>query len=308
MTFSIGNNGVVPMTGVGPANKMGFGICLSKCALNAPSPLAALSGPLLAYFDLSLNPVTGCIDGLQKDIAIPASTVFDIYVSAVVTEASSATSVNNIGASCNIAPNPSANPQPTDNDFASVYTHTISLGLPVKLTDFSAQAQADRSVLVRWQTSWEGANGKFVVERSKDLKTFDVVGEVLDVAGSSTSLNTYHLVDSSPYRGRSYYRLVQVDQSGREQTFPARWVELEGRYGLYPNPVVRGASFVLELDEPSTAAISLHDSRGVAVGLHRQPLSEVSVQLKPLNAMPSGVYVLQVQERATTRRHRLVVP
>ncbi len=309
LSFRIGNNGTVPISGIGEgnANRMQFGICLGKCAPN-PASTAALSGPLLTYFDVVYNPNSNCFEGRQKqNVVIAETSVYSLSIAAIVTTASTNTATNDIGASCNIAPNGNANPQPTDNDFASIYTHTESTALPVALVEFGVTVQTDRSVLVSWQTSWERANKGYVIERSKDLKTFQEVGRLIEVAANSSSLNSYQFMDKSPYRGRSYYRLRQLDQDGSSQTYPAKWVELEARYGVYPNPVI-GSSFSLELDEPTGAELHLFDSRGVEVGLSRSHPSEASVELSPAATLSSGVHLLTVSERGNLRQHRLVVP
>ena len=169
LTFRIGNNGAAPISGAGTgnANRMQFGICLGK---SAPNPLstAALSGPLLNYFDVTYNSTNNCFEGRQKqNVEIAATSVYSLSIAAIVTSASTNTAVNDIGASCNIAPNGSANPQPTDNDFASIYTHTVTVAMPVALVDFTAQAQDNRTVLVQWKTSWERQNKGYVVERQQ---------------------------------------------------------------------------------------------------------------------------------------------
>ncbi len=309
LSFRIGNNGAAPISGIGEgnANRMQFGICLGKCVPN-PASTAALSGPLLTYFDVVYNPNSNCFEGRQKqNVVIAETSVFSLSIAAIVTTASTNTATNDIGASCNISPNGNANPQPTDNDFASIYTHTETTALPVALVEFGVKVQTDRSVLVSWQTSWERANKGYVIERSKDLKTFEEVGHVSEVAANSSSLSSYQFVDKSPYRGRSYYRLRQLDQDGSSQTYPAKWVELEARYGVYPNPVI-GSSFSLDLDEPTTAQLQFYDSRGVELSLTRSVLSEFSAQLSSPSPLSSGVYVLRVEERGNIRQHRLVVP
>ncbi|WP_191041180.1 T9SS type A sorting domain-containing protein [Spirosoma validum] len=314
MTFTIGNNGTVPISGNGFANQMQWSICLGKCAPNNANPLAALSGDLLNYFNVSFTPPAsttnqqgGCFEATQKPgVAIPEVSVYNVVIAAVVTRASTTTTVNDIGASCNIAPNGTANPQPTDNDFASIYTHTNTLAMPVALVDFSAQAQENRTVLVNWKTSWEKANKGYIVERSKDLKSFEAVGEVNDVAGTSNSISSYRFVDNAPYRGTSYYRLRQVDLDGTSQTFDAKSVVIDGKYGVYPNPVV-GQQFTLELDEPTQAVLHLYNASGSELGINKLDPTEVSTKVSPSSKLSTGVYILTVEERGITRKHRLVV-
>ena len=308
LTFTIGNNGAAPISGIGTgnANRMQFGICLAKCAPN-PASAAALSGPLLTYFDVSYDPLTNCFEGRQKEnLPINPTSVFSLSIASVVTSASSNTAVADIGASCNIAPNGSANPQPSDNDFASVYTYTTTVAMPVSLVEFGVKAQADRTVLVSWQTSWERANKGYVIERSKDLLVYEEVGRLDEVVANSSSVSAYRYVDRRPYRGRSYYRLKQLDVDGSSRVYPAKWVEVDGRYGVYPNPVV-GYSFTLELDEPAAAELHLYDNRGVEMNLSRAELTDMSAKLSPAAQLSTGVYILTVKERGQTRQHRLVV-
>lgn len=312
MTFVIGNNGTIPISGVGAANKMQWSICLGKCVPTTADPIASLSGDLLTYFNVSYTPPGddsqgGCFEAVQiTNVSLGPNALYPVVISAVVTKASTTTTVDDIGASCNIAPNPTANPQPTSNDFASIYTHTTTLALPIALVDFSAQAQKDRTVVVNWKTAWEKTNQGYVVERSKDLKQFEAVGEVKDVAGSSNTLSSYRFVDPQPYRGTSYYRLRQVDVDGKSRVFEAKSVVIDGRYGVYPNPVASG-EFTLELDEPASAHLHLYNASGIEISTRKSVLNEVSARVSPASKLSSGVYILTVEERGTTRKHRLVV-
>ncbi|UFH53026.1 T9SS type A sorting domain-containing protein [Spirosoma sp. KNUC1025] len=306
MTFTIGTNGGSEgLSGATISEKMGFSVCLGKANWATGDALTSVSGSLLSKFTLSLNGTTGCLDGLQS-APLAATELLDLVVNATVTTLSTTTATADIGASCNIAPAPSTNGyNPTTDDFKSVYT-TTATALPVSLVNFSAQAESDRTVLVKWTTSWEKANKGYVVERSKDLRNFENIGEVTDVAGTSNSVNTYRFVDPNPYRGTSYYRLRQVDLDGSIRTYDAKSVVIDGRYGVYPNPVAN-QNFTLELDEPTTAVLRLYNATGSELGVMKSEQTEVSTKVTPSTKLATGVYVLTVEERGTTRKHRLVV-
>ena len=309
LSFTIGNNSPVPISGATVAERMQFNITLQDCVLE-PTNTAALSGPLTDYFDLTYDPINKVIGGVQKaNVAIPGVTLLQVVFAAKVTKYSTDTAVNTIGAKCDIIPNPSSGAfEPIDNDHNAIYTHTtVTAAMPVSLVAFTANAEADRTVLLEWKTSWERTNKGYVIERSKDLTRFESVGEVTDVAGSSSSINTYRFVDRSPYRGTSYYRLRQVDVDGSSQSFKAAPVVIEGRYGVYPNPVM-SREFTLELDEPASAVLHLYGVNGGELGISHSALSAVSTRVKPTSKLSSGVYVLTVEERGSIRQHRLVVP
>ena len=306
VSFTIGNSGSGAITGASPAERMGFQIDLRDCLPN-PAGVSAISGTILNSFDITYDAGLNRFVGLQKSgVVLGFSTVRRFILSAIVTQASASTAVNTIGASCTIIPNTGSLPQPGDDDFSAIYTHTTTTAMPVSLVSFTAQAESDRTVLLKWTTSWEQANKGYVIERSKDLKSFESVGEVTDVAGTSNSLSSYKFVDRNPYRGTSYYRLRQIDLDGSVHTYDAAAVIIDGKYGVYPNPVVN-QSFTLDLDEPTTAVLRLYNTTGSELGVIKSEVAESSVKLTPFTKPVSGVYILTVEERGTVRKHRLVV-
>ncbi|TLU97263.1 choice-of-anchor Q domain-containing protein [Dyadobacter luticola] len=178
--------------------------------------------------------------------------------------------------------------------------------LPVSLVSFTAQVQPDHTVLLKWQTASEWNNKAYLIERSKDLKNFESVGQVSDVGGTSNVSQAYRFVDTNPYQGTSYYRLKQVDLDGSSHTYSAKSVIIEGNYGVYPNPVV-GRQFTLNLDEPSSAVLRLYSVTGLEISLTRSASSSASTVIRTGSLFTSGIYLLSVEERGTLRVHRLVV-
>ena len=209
------------------------------------------------------------------------------------------------------SPDPTFTYTVTDNAGVESLPQTIivpfTVALPVSLVSFTAKAQSDQSVLLEWSTSWERSNQGYTLERSKDLLTFEQVGQVSDVAGTSQSLNTYRFVDATPYSGTSYYRLTQVDLDGTTKVFPAISVVLRKEaYGIFPNPVKDG-QFTLNLDEPLTAGVHLYTADGRSVDLQKGAATASSLHLKAIQPLPAGVYVLTVAERGQVRQYRIVI-
>ncbi len=180
--------------------------------------------------------------------------------------------------------------------------------LPVSLVKFTAQAQEDGTVRLDWTTSFETSNKGFLVERSKDLKAFEKVGEVGDVEANSRALKNYSLIDQTPYSGTSYYRLTQTDLNGQATAFPLKSVVVrDSPYGVYPNPIVNGQPFMLRLDEPEIAIINLLSVDGRVLPIQKSGVESGNLLLKTAGNLSSGVYVLTVEERGQTRKHRLIV-
>ncbi|GAB3780525.1 hypothetical protein GCM10028818_32900 [Spirosoma horti] len=193
------------------------------------------------------------------------------------------------------------------NDNASTPI-TVTGPLPVALVSFTAKAQENRTVAVAWTTSLETNNKGYLVERSKDLKRFERVGEVSELAATSNSLKNYQLIDQTPYSGTSYYRLTQTDLSGKTTVFPVASVVLrEEAYGVYPNPVVSDGQFTLRLDEPETATVGFFGADGRPMSFQKTGIQSGNLLLKATGKLSAGVYVLTVEERGQTRQHRIVV-
>lgn len=89
--------------------------------------------------------------------------------------------------------------------------------LPVELTSFDA-ISVENEVHLSWVTLTERNNDHFVVEKSKDGKSFQFVQDV-DGAGNSVEIKNYNVEDKAPYSGISYYRLRQIDFDGKEEIY-----------------------------------------------------------------------------------------
>ena len=89
--------------------------------------------------------------------------------------------------------------------------------LPIELLSFSANA-VHNSVRLSWVTATETNNDFFTIERSINLKDWEVLGFV-DGAGNSSRPLHYSFTDFNPLTGVSYYRLKQTDYDGKYEYF-----------------------------------------------------------------------------------------
>jgi hypothetical protein len=67
---------------------------------------------------------------------------------------------------------------------------------------------------LKWNTIWEIDMQKFVVEKSFDGITFDEIATI-DASGFSNIDKSYHFLDVNPLGDVSYYRLREINQSGK---------------------------------------------------------------------------------------------
>ena len=183
----------------------------------------------------------------------------------------------------------------------------IGSSLPVTLVSFSARVLSSKRIELSWSTSLEKNNRGFLVERSKDLLYYEPVGEVSSHEFTKPPME-YTLTDSLPYMGFSYYRLTQIDQSGKRTTYPAISVVLRDTpYGILPNPVNQSRQFLLQLDEPNSASIALFSMDGREFSLLRMDTGANSVLIKIRGSVSAGMYFLTVKERGYSRQHRVLI-
>lgn len=164
---------------------------------------------------------------------------------------------------------------------------TSSTPLPVRLVDFSVRAEGE-TALLSWSTANESDNAGFEVMRSGDGRNWDKIGYVDAGKGES---NFYRFVDADPIRGMSYYRLRQIDLSGKSELSHVISLTLQTRkaeLSVYPNPT-RSGYVEFELKDAEVASVKVLNMLGVEV-----PVSKSGKQLQ-LKGLSGGQYILQVK-------------
>ena len=110
--------------------------------------------------------------------------------------------------------------------------------LPITLVDFWSVTTTD-GIELDWETESEESNAYFTVERSHDAVSWQALKTIAG-SGSTRERTTYSFTDTAPLSGTNYYRLVQVDFSGKATTFPVISTEADASdyaVEVYPNPV-----------------------------------------------------------------------
>lgn len=187
-------------------------------------------------------------------------------------------------------------------------SNSVATPLPIVLLSFTAVPQANHTVDIQWATSLEVNNKGFVIERSKNLKQFEKVGEGHESSTNSNSMKKYAFTDYTPYSGTGYYRLTQIDLNGQSTVYPAVSVVIRDEaYGVFPNPIVSREQFTLRLDEPETALICFYGINGRSVPIQKTGIQSGNLLLKTTGSLPVGIYILTVSERGQLRNHRIVV-
>jgi hypothetical protein len=188
------------------------------------------------------------------------------------------------------------------NGGTSLAPVTFTLGatpLPVSLTEFTAQAVANRDALLSWHTASEQHNDHFEVERSFDGTSFTKLGQVAG-HGTTSAASAYTFTDAgvaAQATGPVYYRLRQVDLDGTATYSPQRTVSFTkvvlAKLALFPNPVQNRTNLDLSVLAATTSVqAQLLDATGRQI--RTWTLAGGVAQPLELTDLASGSYLLVV--------------
>ncbi len=137
---------------------------------------------------------------------------------------------------------------------AGLYTGTLTgpagtpgwcfapVSLPIRLYSFSADYLSTSNIVkLAWITASEINNNYFTIEKSLNGENFQSIGQVKG-AGNSNIFSDYYFYDNAPYKGVSYYRLLQTDYDGNTTTYNVVPVETyeenqSSWFLVFPNPI-----------------------------------------------------------------------
>lgn len=162
--------------------------------------------------------------------------------------------------------------------------------LPVRLQQFTATAH-NNGVLLDWTTLSEQNNTGFFIERSTDGMTWDVMGFVNTKApgGNSYAKLDYRYTDSNPVKGKSFYRLKQVDMDGKFEYSRVQTVNHDQEaLTVYPNPV--NTTLRVSGLKKQTVLQVLNTYGQVVKNIPVITDATISIDMA---ALPTGLYILQ---------------
>jgi len=189
--------------------------------------------------------------------------------------------------------------------------------LPVTLSAFNANLvqgsgpdmSIGATVDVNWTTQAEINNDHFVVERSADNNSF---AEVATVAGhgNSTVTQKYFIVDESPLKGISYYRLTQVDYDGKQTTSHSVMVKNIGAgLEIFPN-VSDGSKIHLKYTaaDMQDYQISVQTMEGKTIAATLTPTPDgVDLSVNQSSIAGGGVYFVTAYNGSDLLREKLIL-
>ncbi|HBZ86737.1 MAG: hypothetical protein A2509_06410 [Candidatus Edwardsbacteria bacterium RIFOXYD12_FULL_50_11] len=153
------------------------------------------------------------------------------------------------------------------------FASTVSLPGAVSLASFTA-APSSGGILLSWQTASEINCQSWRIERSTQAEgSFAEVGTV-NGNGTVYETSNYQFTDASiPAVGEYYFKLVEIDVSGKETTFGPIQVSYSGPvraidYKLeqsYPNPTTGKVAIRYSLKDPGHTSLTIYNIMGAEV-------------------------------------------
>ena len=183
------------------------------------------------------------------------------------------------------------------SSFSELYLHgNTSSPLPVTLTNFSANC--DNKVSIAWTTASEQNSDRFIVEKSRDLQVWSLVGTQV-AAGNSNYVLYYSQTDANTWNGTTYYRLRQIDFNGEEKIYGPISTSCENDNNgviVYPNP--SQGNFTVDItsgEKIQDAEIQVLDVTGKLVSIQMINISEGMNQVYfNQNDLQMGSYFLRL--------------
>lgn len=172
--------------------------------------------------------------------------------------------------------------------------------LGVEMMSFNGTSNNDHNLL-KWETSSEFQNDKFIIRSSIDGQEFRTIGEV-EGNGTTSETSYYTFKDYDRFPDITYYELIQVDQDGTETSYHVS-VRNKSKLVMYPNPV-RSNQRLKIAGKEQMKSIIIRDQTG------RPVLSEsLSGQQTELNIkkLESGNYLVEIHYEHSVQVEHLIV-
>lgn len=176
---------------------------------------------------------------------------------------------------------------------------------PVELLGFAGEFRQG-IVNLTWATASELNNSHFVIERARDGKIFEQLGQVSG-AGNSDHIIQYKFSDFQPYDGVTYYRLKQVDFDGAFKHSSILTVTADP-YHLTMNIHSRPNSGIIDIfinsDQNISGTLEILSASGQLIYSEYRELISGSQNLSiPSKSLGNGVYFVRLNDHTRHEIH-----
>ncbi|MEP7142459.1 MAG: T9SS type A sorting domain-containing protein [Ferruginibacter sp.] len=173
--------------------------------------------------------------------------------------------------------------------------------LPLKLLAFTVALQNANTAKVQWQIATPEDGNKYELQRSSDGRAF------LSIAiQKNGSLTSFSYADNSLSNGTYYYRLKITDKDGKIIYSNIAIIKVgskEQMISAYPNPVKRGESLQLSLQNIKAGQIEIINAAGQVMYTNSSKTTG-SISIPVSASFATGIYLLRVisENKVTTQK------
>ena len=170
--------------------------------------------------------------------------------------------------------------------------------LPLNFLSFSAKLENSfaAQVSLNWETANEVNTQSFNIEKSKDGKIFEAIGNIQ--ANNISGTNYYTFKDENAFPGISYYRIKQQDKDGKYAYSTVLSIENKEnlKFSVYPNPCTDyiSLSYPASTSETELNIVNIMGekviSQKIAAGI---VLTNTKIDV---SFIPSGYYVVVLND------------
>lgn len=186
------------------------------------------------------------------------------------------------------------------NGIGLVAFHEFSIGtFPIELLTFEGEV-IQSGIALNWETATETNNNYFEIEKSVDGMFWKGIGEVTG-AGNSQAALSYQFVDRTPFNGKNFYRLKQVDFDGTFSYSPVISIELSAEDlipSVFPNPSQGRFQINLSYLDIAPTKVQIFNTMGQLVASSiATPNSNGILNIDLSNQLKPGNYLLKLHPR-----------
>jgi Secretion system C-terminal sorting domain len=207
--------------------------------------------------------------------------------------------------------NPAFSPVYKDDEVTQISSGSgcpnLDVPLPIEILSFDA-VKSNKKTLLNWATANALQMSHFEVEKSRDGKVFEQIGQVKAI--NTIDPIKYKLIDEHPYEGVNYYRLKSVETSGKAAYSKIISIILSGKLQakIYPNPIESDLNIDVVSDKSdSEIMVELIDVVGKIIEVQkRKTTSGASTITVDTHNLLSGSYIVRITNDDNVIQHKIV--
>jgi Secretion system C-terminal sorting domain len=183
----------------------------------------------------------------------------------------------------------------------------LDVPLPIEILNFDA-VKSNNKIVLNWATANALQMSHFEVEKSKDGKAFERIGQVKAI--NTIDPTNYKLIDEHPYEGVNYYRLKSVETSGKVAYSKIISIILSGKLlaKIYPNPIESDLNIDVVSDKNnSEVMVELIDVVGKIVDVQKRKITSGTSNITfDTDNLISGTYIVRITNDDNVVQHKIV--